>query len=52
MVIKGGAGAKYVKHSASEMTFELILILVFKGVNMKTNYKIKVWFRKMYYRTA
>lgn len=31
VVIKGGAGAKYVKHSASEMTFELILTLVFKA---------------------
>jgi hypothetical protein len=55
VVIKGRAGTKCGKRCVSEMAFELILtVVVFysRGVNMKTSCKIRVWFRKMYYKRA
>lgn len=55
VIIKGSAGAKCVKRCVSEMAFELILTfssILFKGANMKTNCKIKIWFRKVYYKTS
>lgn len=48
---KGRVSGKCAKCCVLEIPFQLILILMpnsfQRGVDMKTNYKIKVWIRKM-----